>query len=444
MSRVLVVVTALSLVMLSAGTALADNVANEIDTPSSILAITRGDTTGASDNWKINASGGDGQAGCNASDGSDATMSFIGLPAGVTADPVQPVFTDCGNDGEKSVNFTAALAAVAGDYAITVSIADSGLGTYNPAGGAFTLRVLNPAPAGDTTAPTNASIDINDGATWTNTTAVTLDIAANDNVGITKYRLAESQTDLGSAADVAVTPSTSFSASDVPFAVTGTDNAGKAVWVRFFDAAGNSADASDTIGLDRVAPTVTCIAASFLLNEPNATVSASVTDELSGPAASPISGAADTTSVGGKTVSLTGYDNAGNSTPATCSYTVAYNFVGFDRPVDNDNILNILKAGQAVPLKFRLTDANNQPVLSGVSASVSVASLSCSAGTSADLLEEVASGSSGLQNLGDGYYQFNWKTPTSYANSCKTMRLNLGEGSSSDPIYHTALFQFKK
>jgi hypothetical protein len=52
-----------------------------------------------------------------------------------------------------------------------------------------------------------------------------------------------------------------------------------------------------------------------------------------------------------------------------------------------------------------------------------------------------ASGDSGLQNLGDGYYQFNWKTPKIYANSCKTLRLSLGEGSGFE---HTALFKFIK
>ena len=34
-----------------------------------------------------------------------------------------------------------------------------------------------------------------------------------------------------------------------------------------------------------------------------------------------------------------------------------------------------------------------------------------------------------LQNLGNGYYQLNWKTPSGYARSCKLMRLDLGEGS---------------
>jgi hypothetical protein len=38
---------------------------------------------------------------------------------------------------------------------------------------------------------------------------------------------------------------------------------------------------------------------------------------------------------------------------------------------------------------------------------LTVASLSCSFTTTPDAIEEYAPGSSGLQNLGDGYYQFN-------------------------------------
>ena len=56
-------------------------------------------------------------------------------------------------------------------------------------------------------------------------------------------------------------------------------------------------------------------------------------------------------------------------------------------------------------------------------------------------IEEYAASSSGLQNLGDGYYQWNWKSPIGYANSCKTLKLALGEGAGFEYI---ALFQFRK
>jgi len=52
---------------------------------------------------------------------------------------------------------------------------------------------------------------------------------------------------------------------------------------------------------------------------------------------------------------------------------------------------------------------------------------------------ETATGISGLQDKGDGYYQLDWKSPKSYAKSCKTVHLDLGEG-----ITHDAYFDFKK
>jgi predicted outer membrane repeat protein len=149
----------------------------------------------------------------------------------------------------------------------------------------------------------------------------------------------------------------------------------------------------------------------------------------------------NTLGVGSFTATCSGaIDNAGNAAnPVSVQYNVTFLFTGFSQPVDNPTVMNISKAGQIIPLKFRITDANGNPITNLTSVTVTAVSLSCSVGTSTDLIEEYATGSSGLQNLGDGYYQWNWKTPTSYANSCKTMKLDLGEG-----LFHTALFQFKK
>jgi hypothetical protein len=117
---------------------------------------------------------------------------------------------------------------------------------------------------------------------------------------------------------------------------------------------------------------------------------------------------------------------------------VEYIFDGFAAPVDSAPTLNSAKAGQVIPLKWRLTDASGSPVTDLAIASVKVASLECSSGATSDAIEEYAAGGSGLQNLGDGYYQYNWKTPKSYAGSCKTLKLDLGVGQE-----HSTLFQFK-
>jgi hypothetical protein len=65
----------------------------------------------------------------------------------------------------------------------------------------------------------------------------------------------------------------------------------------------------------------------------------------------------------------------------------------------------------------------------------------CQAGVPTDAIETYATGTSALQNLGDGYYQLNWKTDKTWANSCKQITLKIGDGSGDG---FTALFQFKK
>ena len=61
----------------------------------------------------------------------------------------------------------------------------------------------------------------------------------------------------------------------------------------------------------------------------------------------------------------------------------------------------------------------------------------CEAGP-IDALEDYA-GESGLQYLGDGNWQFNWKTLKDYAGQCRTLTLEL-----SDDSTLTADFKFTK
>ena len=126
--------------------------------------------------------------------------------------------------------------------------------------------------------------------------------------------------------------------------------------------------------------------------------------------------------------------------PAGSTSTVAtWDFVGFSQPVDNMPVLNKVNSGQAVPIKWRLLDVGGAPITNLQSATLTVTSLNCSLGTTVDLIEETVAGASGLQNLGNGYYQINWKSPKTYANSCKSLHLDVGDG-----VTHTASFQFPK
>jgi VCBS repeat-containing protein len=147
----------------------------------------------------------------------------------------------------------------------------------------------------------------------------------------------------------------------------------------------------------------------------------------------------DTSSTGTKTLTFMAKDNVGHSVTKNCDYTVnTHTFIGFSSPVDNPSYMNVMKAGQAVPLKWQLKDASGNPVTNLQSVTVKVTDTNCTLGTSTDQVEEFATGSSSLQNLGGGYYQFNWASPKSYANSCKTLTVN-GVG-----VQQSALFKFTK
>jgi hypothetical protein len=113
-------------------------------------------------------------------------------------------------------------------------------------------------------------------------------------------------------------------------------------------------------------------------------------------------------------------------------------FEGFGAPIDN-GVVNAARAGQTIPVKYRLTDSAGTPVEDPASF-VSVSSQSSGgecAGLPSDSIETY-SGDSGLQYAGDGQWQFNFKTPKSYAGQCRTMTLTLADGTS-----HSARFEFK-
>lgn len=205
---------------------------------------------------------------------------------------------------------------------------------------------------------------------------------------------------------------------------------------------GGTSSQSVTITRDATAPTLNpTVSPNPVYLNGAATASPNASDATSGLASAscpPV----DTSMVGAYTLVCTAEDNAGNTASASATYFVIYKFAGFFMPVDNPPLENVATAGRAVPMKWRITDANDVPVLTLTSAKVTAHGVACDLDDTADQLEEYATGESGLLNLGNGYYQFNWDTPKSYKRSCKEARLNLGEGSTTSPIYHTADFRF--
>ena len=137
-----------------------------------------------------------------------------------------------------------------------------------------------------------------------------------------------------------------------------------------------------------------------------------------------------------------GTANGGSDTSITQTFriTVRYNFGNFAHPVDLPPAINIATAGRTIPIKWRLTDASGAPVTNLSSVTLTAPVQSNSTDGTSDAIEVYVDGSAGLRNLGDGYYQYNWPVPKSYAGSVRMLLLDLGEGPA---VQHPALFQFK-
>jgi hypothetical protein len=169
----------------------------------------------------------------------------------------------------------------------------------------------------------------------------------------------------------------------------------------------------------------------------SATATSNAFDALSG-LASESCGTLDTSTAGIKSVTCTATDNAGNTAMATISYQVAYSFAGFFSPVDNLPMLNTVRAGQAIPVKFSLGGDQGLDIFAP--GYPKVQQIACDRSVPGDAIEEtVTAGSSGLQyDPATQTYTYVWKTQKSWAGSCRQLVLRL-----ADATDHIANFKFK-
>jgi hypothetical protein len=115
-----------------------------------------------------------------------------------------------------------------------------------------------------------------------------------------------------------------------------------------------------------------------------------------------------------------------------------YVITGFYQPVDMNGVVNTVKGGSTVSLKFEVFDGLTELTDTAI-VTMSVKQITCVSGSPTDAIEEiVATGGTGLRyDTTSGQFVFNWKTPKK-AGACYAVTATTTDGSSV-----TALFKLK-
>ncbi|MCC6455752.1 MAG: PxKF domain-containing protein [Caldilineaceae bacterium] len=455
---------------------IADNVQNDVTAGGNDTFTAGGSTTV---NYRITANSGDGEGGCNATVVSPATVT-INVPVGVTASPSSLNFTSCSTN--QSVTFSS---NTPGNYGITVSVSDPGIGTYNTNPAALTLHVLAPLDSTPPVITPNIAGTLGNNGWYVSDVTVSWSVVDNEsavssssgcdpttiNADTAGASLTCTATSAGGTASNSVSikrdataPTISGSASpaangagwnntDVNVSFTCGDNlsgvascgpnqtlssegAGQSATGTAIDNAGNSASVSVSgINIDKTAPSVSLVGGpanggNYYFGSVPAAPTCSASDDTSGIAgACAVSGYNNV--VGSHTVTASATDNAGNSNSASASYTVlAWTLKGFYQPVDMNGVVNTVKNGSTVPLKFEIFAGSTELTETSRVASLGVKEVSCSALSSAtDDIELTATGGTSLRyDTTAGQFIYNWKTPAG-AGKCYRVTMTTQENS---------------
>jgi uncharacterized protein len=138
------------------------------------------------------------------------------------------------------------------------------------------------------------------------------------------------------------------------------------------------------------------------------------------------------------TVKVRVTDAFGNSSVDEATVSVLYNFTGFFRPVDNAPVINSVKAGQAIPVKFSLNGDHGLDIFAADYPSVVFTA--CTSGTVDTVDETMSAGTSSLSyDPTSDQYTYVWKTDRTWAGKCGTLQVTFKDG-----VTQAALFKFTK
>jgi PKD domain len=141
--------------------------------------------------------------------------------------------------------------------------------------------------------------------------------------------------------------------------------------------------------------------------------------------------------VGSSTVTIAVTDKDGGTGSNSTTHAVIYNFTGFFQPMDNLPVINSVKAGQSVPVKFSL--GGDQGLNIFASGYPTFEFMACVGGV-VDTVETTTTGNSSLSyDPATDQYTYVWKTDKNWANKCGTLQVKFNDGTTQ-----TALFKFTK
>jgi hypothetical protein len=214
------------------------------------------------------------------------------------------------------------------------------------------------------------------------------------------------------------------------------DTDGTTVDGRAADVAGNSSEpAAVVVRIDRERPVVELVGGPLDGAFYEATSLPPAPDCRASDARSGIDGSCVVegygTGPGRHTVRATARDRAGNTDTASATYTVtAWTLRGFRQPVAMDGVLNVVKGGATVPLKFEVFDGETELASTDVVAGVGIRDVACQDGAMAAIgIEPVVVDATGVRyDDADGQFVLTWKTPRT-AGACYEVSVRTTDGS---------------
>lgn len=466
--------------------AFADNIYQDIGANGTTTVTLSGSSVQTTVNYYLHSGG---ASACTASSSVDVIYDVVITGAGsdVSASPSKLDFTSC--DTSIPVTFTA---TATGSWPVTLVEDATSEARANPANAALTLTVS--APAASNTKPSVAVSGFTNGDTYElghdalptpvcvvtddhdvvapfpATVTGTLDHGLGDQTATCDY------TDKGGlAADTATATYTIVDTTDptinhtlAPSAPDGNngwyrqdvtvhficDDAGgsgiqsctanttlgeganQSVTGTATDWAGNTAtDAVTGINVDETAPIGITFSGvhDYYWGDVQTTPTCDAIDDVSALASCVVTGGG--VDNGTHTWTATATDNAGNTSTATQDYDVkAWTIDGFYSPVDMNSVLNTVKGGSTVPLKFEIFVGPTELTNIGSVKSFVTKGITCpDATTPTDDVEFAVTGGTSLRyDATAGQFIQNWKTPTAKGCYRATMTAQDGSAISAD------------